>query len=83
MAAIEFTRGNAARLRLPLLIVHGGADRIVDPAGSRAFVAAVSSTDKVLLEYPGVFHDGRTEDIRQRIMDDIAAWLERRIPPPR
>ncbi len=81
MAAIDFTRRNAARLRLPLLIVHGGADRIVDPAGSRAFVAAASSSDKALLEYPGVFHDARAEHVRQRIMDDIADWLERRIPP--
>jgi alpha-beta hydrolase superfamily lysophospholipase len=81
MAAIDFTRRNAARLRLPLLILHGGADRIVDPAGSRAFVAAASSADKELLEYPGVFHDARAQDVRERIVDDIADWLERHISP--
>lgn len=83
MAAIEFTRRNAARLRLPLLILHGGADRIIDPQGSRAFVADASSTDKQLLEYPGVFHDARAEDVRELILDDIAAWLERHIPRAR
>jgi alpha-beta hydrolase superfamily lysophospholipase len=83
MAAIDFTRRNAARLRLPLLVLHGGADRIVDPEGSRAFVADASSPDKELLEYPGVFHDARADDVRERILDDIADWLERHIPAAR
>jgi alpha-beta hydrolase superfamily lysophospholipase len=81
MSAIQFTRDNARRLRLPLLVVHGGADRVVDPSGSRAFVRDAASEDKTLIEYPGVFHDGRDEDVRSRIIRDVAAWIDRRIAP--
>ncbi|HET7677065.1 MAG TPA: alpha/beta hydrolase [Candidatus Limnocylindrales bacterium] len=78
MAAIDWTVAHAAGLRLPLLLIHGGADRLVDPRGSRAFHAAASSDDKELLEYPTNFHMLRREE-RRRTFSDVAAWIEARL----
>ncbi|HTT26290.1 MAG TPA: lysophospholipase, partial [Thermoplasmata archaeon] len=38
--------GTFARFDRPVLALHGTEDRLTDPAGSEAFIAAVPSTDK-------------------------------------
>ena len=42
---------------LPLLIMHGDADRLAAPEGSRALYDAVMSEDKTLKLYPGFYHE--------------------------
>ncbi|MBL8714645.1 MAG: lysophospholipase [Myxococcales bacterium] len=59
----------------PLLVVHGTIDKLTAPAGSRDFVAKVSSKDKTLRLYEGLNHDLMHEPEGARVMDDIVAWL--------
>jgi alpha-beta hydrolase superfamily lysophospholipase len=80
MAAIDFTRRHAGDLRVPLLIVHGTDDLIVDVSGSRRFVAEAPG-DATLLEYPGVPHDTWDAAVRARIRADIVAWIDAHLPP--
>jgi len=40
----EETRSRASEIRVPLLVMHGGADPITDPEGSREFVANAAVT---------------------------------------
>ncbi|GAA0804761.1 alpha/beta hydrolase [Spirilliplanes yamanashiensis] len=44
-----------ARLRLPALVVHGGADLLVRPSGGRATAAAIPGARLVV--HPGMGHD--------------------------
>jgi alpha-beta hydrolase superfamily lysophospholipase len=67
-----------ARLTLPLLIMHGTADRLVPQAGSDLVDARASSEDKTYLRYDGLYHELLNEPERERVVSDIADWLDER-----
>ncbi len=64
-------------LRLPLLVLHGTADRLTSPEGGRRLVQAAGSPDKELRLYDGSYHELLNESPadRDRVTDDIVAWL--------
>lgn len=72
----------APYVRVPTLVMHGGADAIADPAGSRAFVERIRSSDKQLEMYPGLYHDLWNEPERARLIDDLVTWIEARDHDP-
>lgn len=67
-----------AEFRLPLLIMHGGDDRLADPEGSRQLHDRAVSHDKTLKLYPGLFHEIFHEPQRRQVIDDLVAWLDER-----
>ena len=67
-----------AEFRLPLLIMHGGDDRLADPEGSRQLHGRAASNDKTLKLYPGLFHEIFHEPERRRVLDELVAWLQAR-----
>jgi acylglycerol lipase len=68
-------------LRLPLLIMHGGADRLSATAGSRMLYEKASSTDKTLKIYDGFHHEIFNEPGRDQVLADMEAWLSARASP--
>ena len=68
------------KLRLPLLILHGSADKVTKPEGSRQFHAEAGSADKTLRMYDGHAHDLLNDLGREVVLHDICAWIEERIP---
>jgi len=74
--AMERIRAEAGQITLPLLIVQGGADKLVDPAGARLLYNAVSSADKKLIVYDGLYHEVFNEPEHDRVLADVEAWIE-------
>jgi acylglycerol lipase len=66
--------------KLPMLVMHGTADRLTPIAGSEMVVANAASSDKTFKRYDGLFHEILNEPERQQVLDDIAAWLDERFP---
>ncbi|HEX5059223.1 MAG TPA: alpha/beta hydrolase [Kofleriaceae bacterium] len=64
------------RLTMPLLALHGTADRLTAPSGSRALVEHAPAQDKTLRIYAGFFHDLLHEPKRDQVEADIHAWLD-------
>lgn len=64
------------RITLPVFILHGTADRVTNPAGSRQFFAAAGSADKRLELYEGHAHDLLSDFGREKVMADITGWLD-------
>jgi alpha-beta hydrolase superfamily lysophospholipase len=78
-ATIKRLNAEAAGFPLPLLILHGSADRMVPPDGSRAYIQRVGHADKQLLEYPGAYH-GLLADLNgPDVLRDLGGWIERRM----
>lgn len=76
VGAIAQIRGRASTLDVPLLAMHGSADKVTPPAGSKELVEAAKTTDKKLQVYDGLVHDLVHEPERQQVTNDVIAWLD-------
>jgi alpha-beta hydrolase superfamily lysophospholipase len=72
-------RGRMEEVRLPLLVLHGTADALTDPEGSRELYLHASTPDKTLRLYDGFYHDLLHDVDKDRVVTDIVAWLEARV----
>ena len=70
------------RITLPVLILHGTADKATRPDGSQQFFDEAGSADKILKLYEGHYHDLLNDLGREQVMDDIVQWMEKRLPQP-
>jgi alpha-beta hydrolase superfamily lysophospholipase len=72
-------RSSAALVGQPVMLLHGGADPICSPQGSRAFHAgldpAIASRSPLKL-YPELRHEIFQEPEREEIWQEILDWLE-------
>ena len=72
-------RRNAGAFSVPLLLIHGGADRMVFPDGTRTFFTEAGPADKQYLEYPGAYHALFADLDRDKVLGDLEAWMEHRL----
>lgn len=79
-AAISRVHALADRLSVPLLILHGAADRMVPPDGSREFFAKVQHPDRELREYPEAYHGLFADFEHGQVLADVDRWIRARIP---
>lgn len=79
-AAMDRVVQEAGAINLPLLILHGELDPMTDAGGSRLLHERVSSTDKSLTIYPGLFHEIFNEPEKASIYDEVLNWSEQRLP---
>jgi len=77
-ATIARLQAAAPRFPVPVLVLHGSADRMVPPDGSRRFMSGVGHPDKRLVEYPGGYHALLADVDGGRVLADIAEWLTAR-----
>jgi acylglycerol lipase len=68
-------------ITLPLLIIHGTADKAAKPSGSQHFYENAGSTDKTLKLYDGSFHDPLNDIDREIVFADIVTWVDARLAP--
>ncbi len=66
-------------ITLPVLILHGTADKATKPSGSKRFYEMAGSTDKTLKLYEGHFHDLLNDLDRERVIADIKDWIATRL----
>lgn len=66
-------------IALPLLIVHGTADKLTDPAASRMLYEHARSPDKTLHLYDGLYHETLNEPEKEQVLNDVVKWMQARI----
>ncbi len=76
LKGIGRVREDVKRVELPLLILHGSADRVMPLEGSRQALAAAASRDKSLIVYDGFFHEILNEPDRAKPLAAAASWLD-------
>ena len=70
-------------ITLPVLILHGTADKATRPSGSQRFYEMAGSRDKTLKLYDGHFHDLLNDLDKEVVMNDVKAWVDAHIPAVR
>ncbi len=73
--AIPWTFAHAAEFPVPLLLVHGTADRLAFPSGSQEFAALVSG-DCTLKLWEGLSHETHNEPEKEAVLAYMIGWLE-------
>ncbi len=77
--ADERLRSEFPSITLPLLILHGTADKATKPSGSQIFFDLAGSTDKTLKFYEGHYHDLLNDIGREEVLADIVQWIDVRV----
>jgi len=77
--ADERLREEFPRITIPVLILHGTADKATVPAGSQFFFDTVGSPDKTLKLYEGHYHDLLNDLGKEDVLAEIVAWIEKRL----
>jgi alpha-beta hydrolase superfamily lysophospholipase len=76
LKAMMRVTAEAGTIHLPILIVQGSEDSLVDPGGAQMLYDTVSSPDKTLKVYEGFFHEVCNEPECALVLEDIGAWLD-------
>lgn len=65
--------------RTPTLVLHGEADRMTDPLGSKRFIDAIIADDRTLTLYPGARHELLNDLTRDEALEAVLSWLKARL----
>lgn len=79
----DAVRALAPRWVVPTLLLYGGSDRIVAPAGSAAFAAAAPAEVVTTHVFPALFHEIFNEPERDQVLSVLGDWLDTLPHPPR
>jgi alpha-beta hydrolase superfamily lysophospholipase len=78
-ASERIRQTDASAFTLPLYLVHGEADPITDPDGSRWLYDHAPSDDKTLRLLPDVLHEPHNDPDKEAIVDDLISWLDQHV----
>lgn len=67
-------------VRVPVLLLLAGRDRIIDNARARGYVERFPSPDREVIEYPDAHHTLEFEPDPERFVSDLVGWLDRHCP---
>ena len=75
LSALNTLSERMEEVSTPVLVMHGTADTVTDPEGSKALVERARATDKTLKLYEGLYHDLLHEPEKAQVLADIVQWL--------
>jgi alpha-beta hydrolase superfamily lysophospholipase len=76
LRAGEVVRQRFQEVRVPLLILHGTADRVATVDASRALYEQAQTDNKRLCIYDGLYHEVLNEPEREQVRADLIEWIE-------
>jgi alpha-beta hydrolase superfamily lysophospholipase len=79
LQTIDWIKAHGTELQVPLFILHGGADRVTLPEGSRIFFERLTLADKEIREYPDSYHELHNDLNYQEVLADIEDWINRHL----
>ncbi len=79
LKAIRWAFEHATEFPVPLLLMHGRADRLGSAKGSQEFADLVQG-DCTLKLWDGLYHEIHNELEQQQVFETMIAWLEAHLP---
>lgn len=81
-AACRAALAEAGKIDVPWLALHGEADEIAPPQGSRQLIEALGSRDKTLALFAGMRHEvhNEIEPAPSEFYQRVIHWIEARMP---
>jgi len=79
MKAMKWVLSQAKDFTFPLFIGHGTVDKLSELEGSKLFFKTVSSSDKTMKIYEGLYHEIFNEPEKEVFYHDLDQWLTERL----
>lgn len=76
VGGVRYLNKNISKYETPVLILHGGADKIVPPQFSERLYNLIPNTDKKIKIYPGSYHEIFNDIDRAVVFLDVVEWLK-------
>jgi acylglycerol lipase len=80
--AVRTVVSHMNRITVLLLLLHGTADKLTEPDGSRELYQRANSRDKTLKLYEGFYHEVLNEPEKEQVLNDVVQWLNERAEAP-
>lgn len=77
--AMKYVFENAEKIRVPVLLLHGRADSVTDPAATRELYDILKTDDKEIKLYPDLYHELFSETKRMDVLKDVFDWISKDI----
>jgi acylglycerol lipase len=79
LKAMQRVTAEAIGITLPILILQGSADKLIDPNSARILYESVDSADKTIKVYDGFYHEVFNDPGHEQVLSDLEHWLEARV----
>ena len=70
----------AASITCPVLVIHGGKDRLTEVSGAHMLHDKVGSSDKTIRIWPEAYHELHNEPEKAEVLTTITDWMTARLP---
>ena len=79
LSAVESVKSQAENIQIPILMIHGEADRLDSAEGARRFFDKILFHDKEFLCYPGGYHEAHNDLDYEIMLRDLLDWINRHL----
>ncbi|MBD0336250.1 MAG: alpha/beta hydrolase [Cyanobacteria bacterium Co-bin13] len=79
LGAAKRLQAELLKLEVPLLILQGSEDSVVQPEATRQLFSQITLIDKEYREYPGGLHDLHNDICARQVSLDIVSWVNRHV----
>lgn len=76
---MDEVKASAKVIKLPLLIMHGSADKLTAPEGSQWLFENIATDDKTIKIYEGLYHEIFNEPEGPKIYQEVVDWLDKQL----
>lgn len=74
----KWLRENSVPVRIPILVVHGTDDRLVNISGTREFVKQYNG-DLKYIEFSGGYHELHNDTVKHELFDKMLDWISEKV----
>ncbi|PKM65440.1 MAG: hypothetical protein CVU95_15380 [Firmicutes bacterium HGW-Firmicutes-2] len=78
LKGIAWMKRSIAKFNDPILLIHGEEDQIVSYIDSEELYEKMSSEDKNIIIYPGLWHEILNEKMKDQVILDVITWIQNR-----
>ncbi len=75
LKTIDTVNAHPEKIQLPVLILHGGADRVNAVTGTQHFFGGIPFADKTMKVYPNCYHRLHYDLDHQQVIADMVGWM--------
>lgn len=79
LSGVKWLNKNIKKYNCPCLILHGSEDKIINKTSSEYLYNEISSKDKIMKIYEGLYHEILNEFEKDMVISDIHNWIKNRI----